>query len=109
VSTVYRYSGMHRDDGMLILNGPGVRQSAVVEGAAIYDIAPTLLHTLDLPVPADMDGRVLSNAFEDAYVEAFPVITSDPSTATGAEAFGGYTEEGEKEIMERLEGLGYLG
>jgi predicted AlkP superfamily phosphohydrolase/phosphomutase len=26
VSTVYRYSGMHRDYGMLIMNGPGVRR-----------------------------------------------------------------------------------
>jgi predicted AlkP superfamily phosphohydrolase/phosphomutase len=109
VSTVYRYSGMHRDDGMLIMKGPGVRQDAVLEGAAIYDIAPTVLHSLGLPVPADMDGHVLSQAFEDAYLKAFPVVMVDPSTAKGAETFGGYTEEGEKEIMERLEGLGYLG
>jgi predicted AlkP superfamily phosphohydrolase/phosphomutase len=109
VSTVYRYSGMHRDHGMLIMNGPGVRRDATVTGAVIHDIAPTVLHTMGLPVPTDMDGQVLINAFEGDYMEAFPVIIGHPSSATGTEDWSGYTEEGEKEIMERLEGLGYMG
>jgi predicted AlkP superfamily phosphohydrolase/phosphomutase len=109
VSTVYRYSGMHRDYGMLIMKGPGVRQERAIEGAAIQDIAPTVLHTMGLPVPADMDGRMLADAFLDEYVAAFPVTISEPPTSEETTDWSGYTEEGEKEIMERLEGLGYLG
>jgi predicted AlkP superfamily phosphohydrolase/phosphomutase len=109
VATVYRYSGMHRDHGMLIMNGPGVRQGSSIEGAIIQDIAPTVLHTMALPVPVDMDGRVLEEAFAEGYMEAFPVRLAEPSTGVEASAGSGYSKEGEKEILERLEGLGYLG
>lgn len=109
VSSVYRYSGMHRDYGMLIMQGPGVRRGATVEGASIQDIAPTVLHTMGLPVPADMDGKVIASAFEQEYMESFPVMIGDPAASAVDGMGSGYTEEGEKEIMERLEGLGYLG
>ena len=109
VSTVYRYSGMHRDYGMLIMKGPGVRKDRAIEGAAIQDVAPTVLHTMGLPVPADMDGRVLADVFAEEYMASFPVTIGDPSASEEVAGWGGYTEEGEKEIMERLEGLGYLG
>jgi predicted AlkP superfamily phosphohydrolase/phosphomutase len=109
VSTVYRYSGMHRDHGMLIMSGPGIRQSGEIEGAAIQDLAPTILHVMGLPVPLDMDGHVLVDAFEDDYMEAFPPRVVDPSDARAVEEEVGFTEEGEKEILERLRGLGYMG
>jgi len=109
VSTVYRYSGMHRDDGMLIMNGPGIQQGGQVEGAVIYDIAPTILHSMGLPVPSDMDGQLLEDAFDDGYMEAFPLELVEPSMVGEATTGIDYTEEGEKEILERLQGLGYLG
>jgi predicted AlkP superfamily phosphohydrolase/phosphomutase len=109
VSTVYRYSGMHRDYGMLIMSGPGMRQGSEINGAAIQDLAPTILHVMGLPVPTDMDGRVLEDAFTDGYMEAFPLRMVDSASAAGAASEVGYTEEGEKEILERLRGLGYMG
>jgi predicted AlkP superfamily phosphohydrolase/phosphomutase len=109
VSTVYRYSGMHRDYGMLIMNGPGVRQGAEIEGAAIQDIAPTVMHTMGVPVPDDMDGHVLVDAFADGYLEAFPLEVAESLASIQAMGGADYTEEGEKEILERLRGLGYLG
>ncbi|HSR35014.1 MAG TPA: alkaline phosphatase family protein, partial [Anaerolineae bacterium] len=95
VSTVYRYSGMHRDYGMLIMNGPGVPPGSTIEGAAIQDIAPTILHTMGLPVPADMDGRVLTDAFTREYMASFPVTISEPPPTAETEDWDGYTEEGE--------------
>jgi predicted AlkP superfamily phosphohydrolase/phosphomutase len=109
VSTVYRYSGMHRDYGLLIMNGPGVHPGVTVEGARIRDLAPTVLHAMGLPVPADMDGQVLAQAFAGGYLDAFPVQIAEPGAALAPAGVVDYTEEGEKEIMERLQGLGYLG
>ncbi len=114
VSTVYRYSGMHRDYGMLILNGPGIRQGDEIQGAAIQDMAPTILHVMNMPVPSDMDGSVLEGSFVEGYMEAYPVreLTEDTTEGSAPEAKegeAGYTEEGEKEILERLRGLGYMG
>ena len=109
VATVYRYSGMHRDEGMLIMHGPGVRVGATIERAAIYDLAPTVLHTMGLPVPDDMDGRVLAEAFAGGYLDAFPLRFSAPAATLAPTEVLDYTQEGEKEILERLRGLGYLG
>jgi predicted AlkP superfamily phosphohydrolase/phosphomutase len=109
ISTVYRYSGMHRDQGMLIMSGPGVRPGGQIEGAAIYDIAPTVLHTMGVPVPTDMDGRVLRDAFADGFMEAFPLQTVEPAILAAPTGTVDYGKEGEKEILERLHGLGYLG
>jgi predicted AlkP superfamily phosphohydrolase/phosphomutase len=109
VSSVYRYSGMHRDYGMLIMAGPGVRRGATLDGASIQDMAPTVLHTMGLPIPANMDGQVLANAFEQAFMDSFPVVMGDPTVVTDSGTGSDYTAEGEKEIMDRLEGLGYLG
>lgn len=51
-------SNWHRLDGILVAAGPrGARGG--YEGATIYDIAPTILGWLGLPVPTDMKGRVL--------------------------------------------------
>lgn len=110
VSTVYRYSGMHRDFGMLVMVGPNIRRGAAIEGAAIQDLAPTLLHSMGMPVPADMDGRVLKEAYVDGYMESFPLRVTEPSSPEGsAPSETGYTKAGEQEIMERLRGLGYMG
>ena len=113
VDTVYRYSGMHRDYGMLIMNGPGIRAGAEIEGAIIHDVAPTVLHAMGLSVPSDMDGQILGQAFDDGYMELFPPrltpTSAAPSTVDGESVGTDYTEEGEKEILERLQGLGYLG
>jgi predicted AlkP superfamily phosphohydrolase/phosphomutase len=109
VDTVYRYSGMHRDDGLLIMNGPNVQPGSVFQQAVIYDIAPTVLHAMGQPVPSDMDGRVLAEAFVDGYMDAFPVVIAGPTSPAEATPGIDYTAEGEKEIMNRLKGLGYLG
>jgi hypothetical protein len=55
-----------------------------------------------------MDGRVLAGAFAEGYLDAFPVTTVE-GPGSGKQSAADYTEEGEKEIVERLEGLGYLG
>ena len=50
----------HDDDGFLVMAGPHVRPNAGDVEAKIDDLAPTLTHLLGGAVPADMDGRVLT-------------------------------------------------
>jgi predicted AlkP superfamily phosphohydrolase/phosphomutase len=121
VDTVYRYSGMHRDEGMIIMNGPSIQSGSTLSDAIISDVAPTVLHAMGLPVPAEMDGHILEKAFVPGYMELFPAaMLTAPDVGTGRGAVGStesvgqkavldYTEEGEKEVLERLQGLGYLG
>jgi hypothetical protein len=60
-------------DGVLLLRGDGVRAGTFVRDAGIEDVAPTLLYALGLPVGRDLDGRVLTGAFEPAFLAAHPL------------------------------------
>jgi arylsulfatase A-like enzyme len=93
---------------MLIMKGKPVRKGGRIEGANIVDLAPTILYVLGLPIPQDMDGRPLREAFQEGYVQAMPLAYSEAASSTGSKETG-YTKEGEREIKERLRGLGYLG
>jgi predicted AlkP superfamily pyrophosphatase or phosphodiesterase len=46
----------------LVLVGPGIIPDAFDEPVATTDLAPTLAHLLGIPVPDDIDGRVLEPA-----------------------------------------------
>jgi len=59
------HSGIHKKEGIFIACGPDIRQGIQLEGARIYDVAPTILHLLGLAVPDDMDGRVLEEIFRE--------------------------------------------
>jgi len=57
--------------------------SIVVDGVRVYDIAPTILHMFGLPIPSNMDGRVLLEIFDpdSDYAKRTPRIV-DPSYYT---------------------------
>jgi arylsulfatase A-like enzyme len=59
-------------------------------GITIYDIAPTVLYLLGIPVPDDMDGRVLREAIDEGYVSQNPVrtMTASEGEETAQEEFG---------------------
>jgi predicted AlkP superfamily phosphohydrolase/phosphomutase len=65
-------SGTHRDDGILVARGPGFPAGASIAGARLIDLAPTILHLLDVPVPDDMDGRVLHELFQGGSAKPLP-------------------------------------
>ncbi len=54
----------HRNFGIFVCAGPGVRKDEIIQGATLLDIAPTVLAMFGLPVGRDMEGKVLVNAFE---------------------------------------------
>ena len=49
----------HRLYGVIVGAGPGIRRGGTVEGATVFDVAPTILALLGLPIPADLPGRAL--------------------------------------------------
>jgi tetratricopeptide (TPR) repeat protein len=55
----------HRHFGIFALRAPGVPPGQRVYGANVLDIAPTVLHIFGLPAGADMQGKILLNAFPD--------------------------------------------
>ncbi len=55
-------------DGVLALYGEGIRPGALLTGARLVDLAPTLLYALGVPVARDLDGQVLTAAFDRAFL-----------------------------------------
>lgn len=56
----------HRPEGVLVLSGPGFAAGTSIAAPTLLDITPTALAALGLPVGADMDGRVIAEAFAQA-------------------------------------------
>ena len=101
-------SGWHRNDGFFAVSGSGVRTKRVSRCSEL-DIAPTILHYLGLPVPLDMDGRVLTGIFEPgsrkkvAYCDGYGI--PPPSETSSLPQAGDSAEES---IREQLQALGYV-
>jgi len=101
-------SGDHRVHGILFAHGPFIRRGARVDDANLVDIAPTVLYAMQEPVPRDMDGRVARQLFEESYAREHEVQHSEAGSAGTNGSSGGYSQEDEELIAERLKGLGYL-
>lgn len=86
----------HKLDGIVALSGDGVDPVANLEGAHLFDVAPTVLATLGVPGDERMDGDVLpcvpSVGFRD-----YPRLDDDRSVETADE-----------NVERRLADLGYL-
>jgi predicted AlkP superfamily phosphohydrolase/phosphomutase len=55
--------GTHQKDGVLYAYGSGIKQGFKAPNAEIYDLVPTVLHSMGLPLPHAFDGRVLDELF----------------------------------------------
>ncbi len=64
----------HRELGILVIQGPGIRKGELLHGPSVLDITPTILTLYGLPVGDDMDGKPLCQAFSEA-----PLVASIPS------------------------------
>ncbi len=104
------WGGGHALQGICALHGPAFRSGGRLSEASILDLAPTLLHLLGQPVPDDMDGRVLLEAFTEEFAAAHPVRTRrGPADGDGPGGGDTYTQEETEQVAERLRALGYLG
>jgi len=102
--------GIHQDEGILILRGPGVKaERASLE--KLQDVTATILYLLDEPIPSAMDSRPILRALEPDFVRQRPPRYTDtpldglpPDGGAGP----GMSQEDQEELVERLRGLGYI-
>jgi predicted AlkP superfamily phosphohydrolase/phosphomutase len=104
----HNVSGDHRPEGILILRGPGIRVGHQMAEARLEDIAPTLLYLAGLPVPDDMDGRVLAEAFEPAYLAQHTVTYQHIAAVEDLAERRDFSREEDAQVQQRLRDLGYL-
>ena len=99
----------HRDYGVFLMAGPGIREDTLIHGTSLLDITPTILSIYDLPVGADMHGKVLVDAFDSPReVQSIPSwdqvegedARHDPALVTDPVA--------NREALKQLVELGYV-
>lgn len=100
------WCGTHSPYGMVAGSGPGIREGKIT-GATLDDIAPTILYVMGLPVPRDMDGKVLTSMFDQRYLDSNPITWDEQITSRETRARE-LSEEENKIVEERLKALGYL-
>ena len=102
----------HRRYGVLVMGGPIIAPGEL-ETTSLLDVAPTVLYLAGLPVPDDMDGRVLLEAVRPEFRERFPQ-TRIPSyeisphrVDDGPDA--DVAAASNEEFLDNLRSLGYIG
>ena len=99
----------HRQYGIFLLAGPGIKKDERIYGASLIDIAPTILALLDLPIGKDMDGRPLLETFE-----VTPTVKTIESWEKVAGESGMHPEgkqmdrQQAQELMQQFAALGYI-
>lgn len=98
------WSGCHRTDGFFLLAGEGIKRAkGGCNQVEIIDLMPTILHLLNIPIPEDVDGRVLTE-----YLHLRSKIRSEKSDKGRKRQKIEYSESDKAAIAKKLKGLGYL-
>lgn len=107
--------GTHRPEGIFLARGPGIRSGVTLAELSILDVAPLLLHCLDVPIPDDVSGRLPLEAFESPApqrrsVRAVPIPRVEPAAKAKelAPSVAAYDASEEALVLRRLSALGYL-
>jgi predicted AlkP superfamily phosphohydrolase/phosphomutase/tetratricopeptide (TPR) repeat protein len=99
----------HRNFGIFVMRGPGVKRDAEINGLNVLDVCPTVLRLFGLPLGADMDGKVAVTAFERLpkvdHVPSWDAIAGDAGChPPGRRVDGAEAAEALKQLAE----LGYI-
>ncbi|VVB84515.1 Type I phosphodiesterase / nucleotide pyrophosphatase [uncultured archaeon] len=101
-----RVSGQHRQHGIFIARGTNIKKNQFIENAEIVDLASNILYCMGLPIPTDMDGKILSQMFDENYMKENPVLYEEVSVEK--EAKYEFSADDEEKVRKSLKSLGYL-
>jgi arylsulfatase A-like enzyme len=104
-------TGGHRIEGIFIASGRDIASCQWVDPISIIDIAPTILHIMEVPVPSDIDGSVLFPIFKKGSSPASRSVNISPPLVPRTQPENPsplhHLEDDEK-VLKRLRDLGYL-
>ncbi len=101
------FSGVHDQEGIFIACGPNIKKGADAGCFSITDVMPTILYDLNLPIPDDLDGRIINEVFTESFKNA----NRPDHVPAGSKAAGqgeSLSKEDEESVRDALKGLGYL-
>lgn len=99
----------HRQYGILVVAGPGIKRDERIYGASLIDIAPTVLTLFDLPIGEDMDGRPLLEIFETPPQVKTIASWEKKEGEAGMHSAGTEMDPDQAlELMQQFAALGYI-
>jgi predicted AlkP superfamily phosphohydrolase/phosphomutase len=103
-------NGMHRPKGIFFIYGASINDGVAAQGLHLTDICPTALALTAVPIPVDLDGRVIKEIISDAFLKTHPLqweaaTTSEAQAASTEEV---YSHDETSMIMDNLKSLGYM-
>jgi predicted AlkP superfamily phosphohydrolase/phosphomutase len=101
-------NGDHTLEGVLAAAGKHTKKGTTITRAGIIDLAPTILYTMGVPIPDDMDGQILTDLFEDEFLDSSIPVTARTFESAHKDVGYGEPSEDREIILERLRGLGYV-
>ncbi len=105
-------AGTHQPEGIFMAYGPGIKRGVRLELQSISDITPTLLHSLGMEIPSNLEGKVMASAFASDYMEKYPVRFGEPTIQPDSYALQDQkpelSEDEQESIMDQLRALGYV-
>jgi predicted AlkP superfamily phosphohydrolase/phosphomutase len=103
-------AGTHHADGIFLGAGRGITEGLAGERKRIVDVAPTLLYSLGLPVPADFEGSVPTEFFSSDFRAANPVVIGAETLPVqeGEVEDEGMAEDDKDRMIRQLQMLGYM-
>ncbi len=98
-------NGDHEREGVIAVYGDVINKKEI--DASIYDVMPTILYLMGQAVPEDVDGRVLTEIIDPAFV-AENEVRFEKSQAAIAEKDDSLGDKEREEIEQQLRDLGYM-
>jgi predicted AlkP superfamily phosphohydrolase/phosphomutase len=104
-------SGNHnlKQPGILLLTGSSIHRGLKLNKISVTDLAPTILALAGLPVAKDMDGRIISEAFDSKYLvdmefESIPTYGKRSIKLSEQDKRSAV----DRALIEKLKSLGYI-
>jgi predicted AlkP superfamily phosphohydrolase/phosphomutase len=101
-------SGIHSDQGILIVNGENFKQGYKLSSASVKDITPTTLALCGLPLGRDMDGEVLQDAFREDFFAHRTIKYIDSHDDRSWSQRAARAKRIDVDVEAELKALGYL-
>ncbi|MDQ3661565.1 MAG: hypothetical protein M3454_10990, partial [Actinomycetota bacterium] len=99
------WSSEHRPLGIFVGAGPRLSEGRSEE-LSLLDVCPTALALLEKAVPAGLDGRAVTEAFDADWLSSHPVSSVEAAATRGT--VGDYSEEEAAAVAAHLKDLGYI-
>jgi len=101
-------SGTHRLEGFFVGSGPYIKDGLELDSPNIIDLAPTILGLMDVPIPSDMEGRVLETMLTEEFHAGHELVHVEADAAMAMGPTKEFSQDEAERVEEQLKDLGYL-